>query len=82
MERVLEVHLAGGSFKEGMLVDTHANPVRTEVWDLLDYVCQRAPIEGVVIERDANLPPIRELLDEVETARRILRRRGCLAAAA
>jgi uncharacterized protein (UPF0276 family) len=76
LERVVEIHLAGGSFKEGMLVDTHANPIRDEVWKLLDYTCKVAPFKGVIIERDANLKDFNDLIDEVKIAKNILAKNG------
>lgn len=74
LERVVQVHLAGGTYEDGMWVDTHDHPVDShpEVWDLLDYLCRRAPVRGVLIERDANPPDdFGEMLAEVERARAI-----------
>ncbi len=74
LERVVQVHLAGGTYEDGMWVDTHDHPVDShpEVWDLLDYLCRRAPVRGVLIERDANPPDdFGEMLAEVEHARAI-----------
>lgn len=72
LDRVVEIHLAGGSFKEGMLVDTHANPIGEEVWKLLDYACKVVPFKGVIIERDANLKNFDDLVGEVNRAKAIL----------
>ncbi len=75
LDRVVELHVAGGSYKFDMLVDTHANAVWKEVWELLDDVLKITPAKGIIIERDANLNHYRELLDEVEIARGIFNKR-------
>jgi len=76
LERVVQVHLAGGVWNSGIFVDTHAHPVGEEVWRLLEYVCRRAPIKGVLLERDTNIPPLSELLLELEHARAVLKLSG------
>lgn len=76
MERVAQIHLAGGSRKFGMLVDTHATAVWDEVWDLFDEVCRRCHPRAVIVERDANFPPHQVMMDELDHARAILARHG------
>jgi uncharacterized protein (UPF0276 family) len=76
VERVVEIHIAGGSFKHGMLVDTHANPVSNKVWNLFDEVCQRVPFNGVIIERDSNLDKLEDLIGEVNIAKKIMKKNG------
>jgi uncharacterized protein (UPF0276 family) len=73
LERVVQVHLAGGVWRSGVFVDTHAHPVGEDVWRLLEYVCRRASIKGVLLERDANIPALNELVDELDHARAVLR---------
>jgi uncharacterized protein (UPF0276 family) len=72
LERVVEIHLAGGSFKENMYVDTHANAISRHVWELFDYVARAVPFNGVVIERDANFEPFSGIIEEVNLARSIM----------
>lgn len=74
LERVVEIHLAGGSFKENMHVDTHANAISKEVWKLFDYAARTIPFRGVVIERDANFEPFSDIIEEVQFARSIMRK--------
>jgi uncharacterized protein (UPF0276 family) len=76
LERVTEVHLAGGSRKFGMVVDTHATDVWREVWDLFDQACRHIRPSAVIIERDANFGPVSDTLAELDIARDILARRG------
>jgi uncharacterized protein (UPF0276 family) len=52
-----------------LLVDTHDQPVCDEVWDLFETAMTRAGPVAVMIERDDNIPPIGDLLDELATAR-------------
>lgn len=74
LERVVQVHLAGGVYEDEVWIDTHSQPIdrHPEVWSLLDYLCRRAPVRSVLIERDANLPDdFGEMLAEVEHARAV-----------
>lgn len=51
LDRVEEIHLAGGSWEDGYLMDAHNNIVPHQVWDLLEYVLPRTPrVRGVVFE--------------------------------
>jgi uncharacterized protein (UPF0276 family) len=72
LERLVEVHLAGCDYIHDMLVDTHASRTKKEVLSLFKYVCQKAYIFGVVIERDDKLENFSELLEEVYLVRNIL----------
>lgn len=75
LERVIQVHLAGGEEEdgEGPAMDTHSSMVPDQVWELLDYVSRVAPLKGVLIERDQNFPPdFQDLLDEVAHARQLM----------
>jgi uncharacterized protein len=72
LERVVEIHLAGGALRDGLFVDTHGHPVCEEVWELLEFVCRRASVKGIVLERDQNIPHFEELTAELRRARRIL----------
>lgn len=76
LERVIEVHLAGGVVREGEYADTHTRPVPEESWKLLEWLAPRAAIRAVIIERDDNLPPFAELLEEVRRAGEILKSQG------
>ncbi|KNE86230.1 DUF692 domain-containing protein [Aggregatibacter aphrophilus] len=50
-----------------LLIDTHGEPVKGTVWDLLEYAYQRLPvIPPTLLERDFNFPPFAELYAEVE----------------
>jgi uncharacterized protein (UPF0276 family) len=72
LDRVVEVHLAGGLQDGDVYADTHSAPVPEASWDLLRWLAERAPIRAVIVERDDDLPPFTELLDEIARARSIL----------
>jgi uncharacterized protein (UPF0276 family) len=51
LERVGEIHIAGGSELGDMYTDSHAGPSPEPVWDLLEVVLPRAPnVAGVTFE--------------------------------
>lgn len=69
LERVIQLHVAGHHVERpGLLVDTHGAPIVDPVYELLDYTWKKLPRPApVLLERDHNIPPLREL--EVELAR-------------
>lgn len=70
-DRVRQIHLAGHSQGSSCLIDTHDEPVPAPVWDLYEAACRRFGPVATMIERDDNIPPLSELLDELAIARRI-----------
>ena len=51
LDRVIEIHVAGGSWRDGFWMDAHDGRVPEPVWELLEYVLPRAPnVAGVVFE--------------------------------
>jgi uncharacterized protein len=62
---VVEVHVAGGQYRDGLYIDTHGHPVSPEVCALLEEVCRTKRPKAVILEREKNLPPIDVLLAEV-----------------
>lgn len=74
MDRVRQIHLAGHSQGETLLIDTHDQPVPASVWALYAHVMERVGPVAVMIERDDNIPPLIDLLAELETARVSARR--------
>ena len=67
LERTCYVHVAGHYVEpDGLLIDTHGAEVIDPVWHLLQAAYER--IDGDVptcLERDFNLPSLRDLADEV-----------------
>ncbi len=70
-DRVRQVHLAGHSQGEAMLIDTHDQPVPPSVWDLYAHVLPHLGPVATMIERDDAIPPLHELLSELGHARAI-----------
>ncbi|MGO4381480.1 DUF692 domain-containing protein [Pseudoduganella sp. RAF19] len=68
-ERVRQMHLAGHTQGNGLLIDTHDQPVPDGVWDLYSEAAARFPYAATMIERDDNIPPLSELLAELDIAR-------------
>lgn len=65
-ERTAYMHIAG-HFEEAedLRVDTHGAPVIGSVWDLLDRAYETFGVIPTLLERDFNIPPLEELLEEV-----------------
>lgn len=69
LDRVRQIHLAGHSQGRDLLVDTHDAPVPTSVWDLYQRFISRLGPVATMIERDDHIPPVAELLAELQVAR-------------
>jgi uncharacterized protein (UPF0276 family) len=67
--RVRQIHLAGHSQGRDLLIDTHDSPVIDGVWALYARAMSRLGPVATMIERDANIPPLDELLQELTIAR-------------
>lgn len=51
MDRVIEIHVAGGSWRDGFWMDAHDGRVPEPVWELLEYVLPISPnVAGLVFE--------------------------------
>lgn len=75
-ERISYLHVAGHyNEAEDLIIDTHGAPVIDPVWELLDKTYQHFGVIPTLLERDFNLPPVAELLAEVETITEIQQRR-------
>lgn len=66
-ERILYAHIAG-HYEEApdLRVDTHGEDVLPEVWDMLDAAYKQYGVFPTLLERDFNIPPLPELLGEVD----------------
>ena len=70
-ERVRQIHLAGHSQGRDLLIDTHDKPVPDSVWSLYAAALARLGPVATMIERDDDIPPLADLLAELDVARRI-----------
>lgn len=78
-DRVRQIHLAGHCMGDGVLIDTHDAPVCDAVWDLYAHACGRFGQVATMIERDDAIPPLEDLIDELEIARERFRALDCAA---
>jgi len=69
--RVQQIHLAGHSHHGSYAVDTHDQPVCPAVWALYAEACRLFGAVATMVERDAHIPPLPELLAEVAVARAV-----------
>ena len=72
-DRVRQIHLAGHTKTDDLLIDTHDSPVCSDVWALYrDAISMLGPV-ATMIERDDDIPPLATLLSELDIARRMAR---------
>ena len=69
--RVQQFHLAGHEHGETLIIDTHDAPIVDPVWDLYAQALKKFGMVSTMIERDDQMPPLAELLTELEHARTI-----------
>jgi len=66
-ERIAYIHTAGHYVEaEDLRVDTHGAPVTDPVWNLLEKTYSQYGVIPTLLERDFNIPPLPELLGEVD----------------
>ncbi|MGP0012116.1 MNIO family bufferin maturase [Pseudomonas sp.] len=68
-DRVRQIHLAGHSQGRELLIDTHDSPICAEVWALYTLAMTRFGPLATMIERDDRIPPLADLLKELDIAR-------------
>lgn len=66
-ERIVYMHMAG-HYREApdLIIDTHGAEVIDPVWQLLDTAYDLLGVHPTCLERDFNIPPLAELMPEVE----------------
>ena len=69
--RVRQIHLAGHSDHGDYIVDTHDSPVCDAVWTLYGEAVRRFGTVATMIERDDHIPPLTELVAELDHARTV-----------
>jgi hypothetical protein len=78
LDRVLELHVAGGSWQDGFWMDAHDGRVPEPVWELLEYTLPRTPNAGGVVFEMLEQHAVRlgpdAIFDEIARARSIWRR--------
>lgn len=69
--RVWQHHLAGHQNNGNLIIDTHDEPIIDPVWDLYQKTAELLGPVSTMIERDANIPPLPEVIEELNRAREI-----------
>jgi len=71
-ERILYGHIAGHYDEaDDLKVDTHGADVKDDVWALLEFAYQCHGVFPTLLERDFNVPPMNELMLEVDRIKQI-----------
>ncbi len=75
LDRVRQMHLAGhdpATSERDIIIDTHDREVIEPVWALYAKALEMLPhLPAVMIERDEHIPPLADLLTELDRAREI-----------
>lgn len=75
LDRVRQIHLAGhdpATPERDIIIDTHDRPVCDPVWELYGKAMAMLPQPvATMIERDEDIPPLSDLLTELDRARGI-----------
>ena len=70
-DRVWQHHLAGHQNNGNLIIDTHDEPVIDPVWDLYAKTAELFGPVSTMIERDGNIPPLADVIAELNQARQI-----------
>lgn len=70
-DRIVQFHLAGHEHNMSHIVDTHDAIVCDEVWDLYRTAVRHFGPVSAIIERDDHIPPLAELVAELDQARAV-----------
>jgi len=71
-ERTVYIHVAGHYDEaEDLKVDTHGANVIDPVWKLLDKTYELFGVKPTLLERDFNIPPVNELMAELDIIKSI-----------
>jgi uncharacterized protein len=73
LDRVVQIHLAGGRKSQGIIIDTHDTSVHDTVWDLLKFVVANSSVKAISLEWDQNFPAFEHLIEHLNYARQILK---------
>ncbi len=81
-ERIAYAHIAGHlRTDEDLIIDTHGETVIDPVWQLLDAAYAHFGVFPTLLERDENIPPLAEVMVEVERIRALQQRHAAVPSA-
>ncbi len=76
-QRIMYAHIAGHYVESPeLLIDTHGEDVIDPVWKMLETAYARYGVFPTLLERDFNIPPLQDLLGEVERIRELQQAHG------
>jgi len=73
LEKVVQLHFVGSHKHNDYLIDAHAHKTQDDIWEVFREVCTRCDVKGAILERDENFPPFEEILEEIKTARNLVK---------
>lgn len=73
LERVVQVHLAGGVEGAGIWYDTHSTAVPEPVWDLFECLVTAVGLPAAMLERDSELGATAEIVNDIERIHSVLK---------
>jgi uncharacterized protein len=62
---IVQLHIVGYSVSDGVWLDHHAASVQDDLLELMQEVVAYAPVQAIILERDAHFPPVTELAAEL-----------------
>lgn len=71
VERVRQIHLAGHFDRGDIIIDTHDRALISPVLDLYEIAARRFGPIPTMIERDEDIPPLQELVSELDVVRHV-----------
>lgn len=63
---IIQLHVTGYSIRDGRWQDLHAEPIQDDLFELIREVLDYAPVQSIIIERDANFPCNDELIHDLK----------------
>ncbi len=70
---IMYYHIAGHDrVEENLIIDTHGQNIIDEVYDLTEYTFQKLGTKPILLERDNNIPPYNELLEEYKKVKNLV----------
>ncbi len=73
-DRIQQIHLAGHSDMGDYVIDTHDADVCDAVWNLYGQACRMFGPVATMIERDDDIPPLADVIAELDRARALAAR--------
>lgn len=69
VERVVQMHVAGYTERDGVWHDSHVGGVNQAVLDLAEWVFEHTPCQAAIIERDQDLTGIGDVVADIDRLR-------------